>query len=108
MAIDRKRAQERLLDAERLATMGQLAGFIAHELNTPLTTISLLTSAASKRVTDPVALGKLEKIDTERRRAARIVHGLVRLARSPPSRGAEPRSQSSSLEGRRHEDSRRR
>ena len=82
MAIDRKRAQERLLDAERLATMGQLAGFIAHELNTPLTTISLLTSAASKRVTDPVALGKLEKIDTERRRAARIVHGLVSLSKS--------------------------
>ena len=82
MAIDRKRAQERLLDAERLATMGQLAGFIVHELNTPLTTISLLTSAASKRVTDPVALGKLEKIDTERRRAARIVHGLVSLSKS--------------------------
>src|SRR5216117_219664 len=82
MAIDRKRAQERLLDAERLATMGQLAGFIVHELNTTLTTISLLTSAASKRVTDPVALGKLEKIDTERRRAARIVHGLVSLSKS--------------------------
>src|SRR5437870_4589024 len=82
MAIDRKRAQERLLDAERLATMGQLGGFIAHELNTPLTTISLLTSAASKRVTDPVTLGKLEKIDTERRRAARIVHGLVSLSKS--------------------------
>ena len=82
MAIDRKCAQERLLDAERLATMGQLAGFIAHELNTPLTSISLLTSAASKRVTDPVALGKLEKIDTERRRAARIVHGLVSLSKS--------------------------
>src|SRR2546426_249813 len=82
MAIDRKRAQERLLDAERLATMGQLAGFIAHELNTPLTTISLLTSAASKRVTDPVALGKLEKIDTERRRAAKIVHGVGSLSKS--------------------------
>src|SRR5206468_6468462 len=82
MAIDRKRAQERLLDAERLATMSQLAGFFVHELNTPLTTISLLTSAASKRVTDPVALGKLEKIDTERRRAARIVHGLVSLSKS--------------------------
>jgi len=82
MAIERKRAQERLLDAERLATMGQLAGFIAHELNTPLTTISLLTSAASKRITDPVAREKLEKIDTERRRAARIIHGLVSLSKS--------------------------
>src|SRR2546423_4468041 len=82
MAIGRKRAQERLLDAERLATMGQLAGFIAHELNTPRTAISLLTSAASKRVTDPVALGKLEKIGTEGRRAARIIRGLVSLSKS--------------------------
>ncbi len=82
MAIARKRAQERLLDAERLATMGQLAGFIAHELNTPLTSISLLTSAASKRVTDPVAIGKLEKIGTEGRRAARIIRGLMSLSKS--------------------------
>ena len=82
MAIDRKRAQERLLDAERLATMGQLAGFIAHELNTPLTSISLLTSAATKRVEDPVALEKLKKIDAERRRAAGIIRGLLSLSRN--------------------------
>jgi len=82
MAIDRKRGQEHLLDAERLATVGQLAGFIAHELNTPLTSISLLTAAANKRVKDPVALGKLEKIDTERRRAAEIIRRLLSLSRS--------------------------
>jgi signal transduction histidine kinase len=82
MAIDRKRAQERLLEAERLATMGQLAGFIAHELNTPLTSISLLTSAATKRVEDPVALEKLKKIDAERRRAAGIIRGLLSLSRN--------------------------
>jgi len=82
MAIDRKRAQERLLDTERLATMGQLAGFIAHELNTPLTSISLLTSAATKRVEDPVALEKLKKIDAERRRAAGIIRGLLSLSRN--------------------------
>ena len=82
MAIDRKRGQERLLDAERLATMGHLAGFIAHELNTPLTSISLLTSAASKRAKDPVVLDKLNKIDTERRRAAEIIRELLSLSKS--------------------------
>src|SRR2546425_9802663 len=82
MAIDRKRGQERLLETERLATIGQLAGFIAHEVDTPLPSLSLLTSAASKRVTDPVALGKLEKIDTERRRAAKIIRGLMSLSES--------------------------
>src|SRR2546428_4488096 len=82
MAIGRKRAQERLLDAERLATMGQLAGFIAHELNTPLTTISLLTDAAGRRTKDAGVHEKLEKIDAERRRAADIIRGLTSLSRS--------------------------
>jgi signal transduction histidine kinase len=34
-----KRAQERILHSERLATIGQMAAGIAHELNTPLTYI---------------------------------------------------------------------
>src|SRR3989440_9443481 len=76
MAIDRKRAQERLLDAERLATMGQLAGFIAHEVNTPLPTISLLTSAASQPGAAPGAIGKLQKICAEGRRGARNRRGV--------------------------------
>jgi signal transduction histidine kinase len=78
----RKAMERRLLESERLATMGQLAGFIAHELNTPLTSISLLTSAASKRVKDSVALQKLHKIDEERRRAADIIRELLSLSKS--------------------------
>ena len=71
--------ERRLLESERLATMTRLTEFIAHELNTPLTSISLLTSAVAKRVTDRVALDKLEKIETERRRAAEIIRELVGL-----------------------------
>jgi signal transduction histidine kinase len=71
--------ERRLLESERLATMARLTEFIAHELNTPLTSISLLTSAVAKRVTDKVALGKLERIETERRRAAEIIRELLGL-----------------------------
>ena len=81
-AIDRKRTQERLLERERLATMGQLASFVAHELNTPLTSISLLASAARKRVKSSVVLEKLDKIDAERRRATEIIRRLLSLSKT--------------------------
>src|SRR2546426_8971743 len=81
MAIDRKRGQERLLDAERLATMGHLAGFIAHELNTPLTSISLLTTSIARRVKDDAVREKIEKINVERRRATGIIRELLNLTK---------------------------
>src|SRR5205807_888615 len=37
-----KEYQRRLLESERQASMGQVAAFVAHEINTPLTNISLL------------------------------------------------------------------
>lgn len=77
----RKSMERRLVESERLATMGQLAGFIAHELNTPLTSISLLTSAVQRRVKDDVAQEKLEKINEERRRAAGITRQLLGISK---------------------------
>jgi len=79
-----KASTERLLESERLATLGQLAGFIAHELNTPFTNISLLTDAVARRVQDGSVTEKLEKIHEERRRAAEIIRELVGLSRSRP------------------------
>src|SRR5712692_7495188 len=77
-----KDSTDRLRQSERLATLGQLAGFIAHELNTPLTSISLLTDAAGRRTKDAGVHEKLEKIDAERRRAADIIRSLTSLSRS--------------------------
>lgn len=78
----RREMERRLLETERLATMGRLASFVAHELNTPLTSISLLTTTISRRVQDPTVQEKLEKINVERRRAAGIIRELASLARS--------------------------
>src|SRR3989475_328656 len=77
-----KESTDRLRQSERLATLGQLAGFIAHELNTPLTSISLLTDAAGRKTKDAGVHEKLEKIDAERRRAAEIIRSLTSLSRS--------------------------
>jgi signal transduction histidine kinase len=72
----------RLVGSERLTAMARLTEYIAHELNTPLTSISLLTSAAAKRIKDPVALEKLEKIETERHRASEIIRELLGLVKN--------------------------
>ncbi|HYT00570.1 MAG TPA: PAS domain S-box protein [Thermoplasmata archaeon] len=77
----RKAMERRLADTERLATMGQLAGFIAHELNTPLTSISLLTTSIARRVKDDAVREKIEKINVERRRATGIIRELLNLTK---------------------------
>src|SRR5439155_446296 len=45
-----REALRNLVETERWASMGRLASFVAHEINTPLTNISLLTASISRRV----------------------------------------------------------
>lgn len=78
---ERRAMERRLVDSQRLDAIDHLARFIAHELNTPLTSISLLTSAIRTRVKDSVVRGKLAKIDLERRRATEIIRELLALPR---------------------------
>ncbi|OGS49026.1 MAG: hypothetical protein A3K68_01920 [Euryarchaeota archaeon RBG_16_68_13] len=76
---EEKELQQRLLRSERLASIGQLAAYIAHEINTPLTSISLLTASVARRVQEPELLEKLEKINIQRRQAAAIIADLLRF-----------------------------
>lgn len=77
-----KEYQRGLLEAERGASMSQVAAFVAHEINTPLTNIALLTSSLGRGLQDPPFREKLAKIDSQRRFAADIVAQLVSLTRS--------------------------
>lgn len=74
-------AQRKLLETERWASMGRLASFVAHEINTPLTNISLLTASISRRVTDPEVQERLKKITVQGRIAATITAELLKFAR---------------------------
>ena len=64
--------------------MGRLAAFVAHEINTPLTNISLLAATATKRAHDPDIVSRLEKISAQRRLIGTILQDLVGLTRPPP------------------------
>src|SRR2546426_3413986 len=73
--------QRKLLESERWASMGRLASFVAHEINTPLTNISLLTASISRRVSDPEVQERLKKITIQGRIAASITQELLKFAR---------------------------
>lgn len=78
---DQKGLQRRLLESERWASMGRLASFVAHEINTPLTNISLLTASIARRSQDPEVRERLEKIRVQGRIAANITSELLKFAK---------------------------
>jgi len=71
-----------LLQAEKMAALGQTVSGVAHELNNPLATILSSAERLSQRTTleEPVRRG-LETILSESERAARIVRNLLTFAR---------------------------
>jgi signal transduction histidine kinase len=78
-----KTAQQQLLQAAKLAAIGELAAGIAHELNSPLTVIVGRTDQLMRRVreADPQAAALGETIKAEALRATRIVRGLLDYSR---------------------------
>ncbi len=70
-----------LLQAEKLASLGQTISGIAHELNNPLATILSWAERLVPRQKDPDGRRGLEIILSEAERAARIVRNLLTFAR---------------------------
>jgi PAS domain S-box-containing protein len=78
--------EKQLLQADKLATIGQLASGVAHEINNPLGNISLYAQMLLKKIDDESTRNKLNIINDEANRAAHIVKGLLDFARqSEPS-----------------------
>jgi two-component system, NtrC family, sensor histidine kinase HydH len=83
----RERYVERQRAIERLATIGQVAASIGHELRNPLAVMETSLHLARRRATDENVLKHLDRIGEQTVLCASIVSGLLDLARDrQPSR----------------------
>ncbi len=73
--------QERLLQSEKMASVGQLVSGVAHELNNPLTGVMGFAQLLLARDIDETSRGQVRTIYGEAERAAKIVQNLLSFAR---------------------------
>jgi PAS domain S-box-containing protein len=78
---ERKKIEDQLILTDRLASIGQLAAGIAHELNNPLTAVIGFSDLLLGRDLTADVKEDLETINQESRRAINIVKGLLAFAR---------------------------
>ena len=77
-----KRLEEQLIQAEKLAAMGQMLAGVAHELNNPLTAILGVTELLREREgLEDATKRQLDLTHRQARRAARIVQNLLEFSR---------------------------
>ncbi len=83
---DRQELERRLVQADKLSSIGLLAAGVAHEVNTPLAVISTYAQMLSKQVSEDEPKAKLlDKIAKQTFRASEIVNSLLNFSRTSPT-----------------------
>lgn len=93
--LDLKNAQSQLIRAEKLATLGELAGSVGHELRNPLAVISNSVYLLKNSISKPDANLKeyIDMIEVETHNASRIINDLLDYSRIQPTLKEQVRMQ---------------
>ncbi|MBI4873951.1 MAG: PAS domain S-box protein [Acidobacteria bacterium] len=83
---DRIRLRERMLEVEKLATMGRMAAGAAHHLNTPLAAMLLRVQMMRKRALADAGAGDLERLESGIGFCQQFVDRLLQFSRRPALR----------------------
>ena len=87
---DRAELESRLVQADKLSSIGLLAAGVAHEVNTPLAVISTYAQMLAKQVVgDEQKSRMLDKISRQTFRASEIVNSLLNFSRTSSSEQAD-------------------
>ena len=87
---DRSELERRLVQADKLSSIGLLAAGVAHEVNTPLAVISTYAQMLAKQVSGDDQKSKLlDKIAKPTFRASEIVNSLLNFSRTSPAEFGE-------------------
>ncbi|HEY1455666.1 MAG TPA: PAS domain S-box protein [Candidatus Dormibacteraeota bacterium] len=78
---EKEKIEQQMEQAQRLESLGQLAGGVAHDFNNLLTVILTVTSSLKASVADQESIRDIGRIDKAAKSASRLTHQLLAFAR---------------------------
>jgi two-component system NtrC family sensor kinase len=84
-----QRQQETLFQREKLAAMGSLLASVAHELNNPLSVVTMQADLLSEEMSDQAGAERVRLISQSAERCVHIVQNFLALARQTPPQRSE-------------------